>query len=55
MMPAGIDVIRDDILKSFVVTPVVVIFDKASNRFLQVTRQMASISGVYPAIRSGFM
>ena len=40
MMLAGIDVIGSDIAQSFVITPVVVIFDEASNRFLQLTRHI---------------
>ena len=34
-MPASIDVIGGDIPQSFVITPVVIVFDEASNRFLQ--------------------
>ena len=40
MMLAVIDVIGGDIPQSFVITPVVIVFDKASNCFPQLTRHL---------------
>ncbi len=37
MMPAGIDVIGGNIAQRFMITPVVVIFDEAAYRLLQLT------------------
>ena len=37
MMPAGVNVVRRNIAQTFVITPIVVVFDKGPNRLLQFT------------------
>ena len=51
-MPAGIDIIRGDIAQPLVVTPVVVVFNKGTDGFLQLTRHVVGHTVNLPFYRA---